>query len=313
MLCARTFANGRAALNRRVYDQEWGIRSMSLSSRKCRTLAPRVDRLEERLALSTLVTGLATASREAHEAWASHGQSRALDRTPMRSQGVVRGDGAALAHPGGFSNSVVMARLTASDTVGRRLRQQAIHTHAPAGTGVITASAGSHPVRLAMRSSAADTAQAAPSRQAGFSRFPASKPGAIRPLALAPDASRSTLRRPMMLAPSGPTSGGGPTLAIMDFYGGTENGMSGGGGGPVDHTGWYVWISGGSAYSLPAGFMTIGQQSWNDVDVPDVPQGSKFTGLPMLSGNGATGYQLTSYTWTFPQGALKGWLMMGIG
>lgn len=122
--------------------------------------------------------------------------------------------------------------------------------------------------------------------------------------------------RPLTLAPSAPVKGGTPLASAMTFSGGgDESGGSGGSGsgGGVDHTGWHVTISGGSSYSmtptLPTrnGGFKKGHQRWDQDPIPDIPQGSFFTGYPLLSSPGASGYELTSYTWTFPQGAVKGY------
>ena len=100
-------------------------------------------------------------------------------------------------------------------------------------------------------------------------------------------------------------------MRALDDSGGGYSGGSGGGdsgdGGVVDHTGWNVFISGGSDYSLPAGFAASGHHPGDNGPIPDVPMGSQFSGTPLLVGVGANDYSLQNYTWTFPTGALKGY------
>ncbi len=43
------------------------------------------------------------------------------------------------------------------------------------------------------------------------------------------------------------------------------------------------------------------------VPIPSVMQGSQWSGQPILQGNNASQYNIVSYTWTFPTGALKGY------
>ncbi|APW60083.1 hypothetical protein BSF38_01546 [Paludisphaera borealis] len=81
---------------------------MRRSARRSRTLTPKIDHLEERFVLSTLVAGVAVPSPTAHGGWVGYGRNSASTAMPVRIQGLVNGDGASLAHRG-FGNSVVVA------------------------------------------------------------------------------------------------------------------------------------------------------------------------------------------------------------